>query len=117
MPAFLPDSVPSISCGGFVMRPESRGRVMISRPDSKAPLEIDPNYLASEYDQRVSIDATRYVRQVFDQPALAKFRPRNIFQVWITRQTNRSSMLSISMVVPAATRRNLPNGRRRQFGR
>ncbi len=79
MPAFLPDSIPSVSCGGFVMRPESRGSVMITGPEPEAPLAIDPNYLSAERDRQISIDAVRWVRQVFSQPALARYRPREYF--------------------------------------
>lgn len=79
MPAFLPDTIPSVSCGGFVMRPESAGTVMITGPDPKAPVAIDPNYLATEKDRRISVAAVRWVRHVFAQPALAPYRPREYF--------------------------------------
>lgn len=60
-------------CGGYVMRPESRGTVLPGGPAlSDMPL-IDPNYLATDYDRRVSVALFRYMRALFAQPALAPY--------------------------------------------
>ena len=60
-------------CGGYVMRPESRGSILIGGPDIATPAIIDPNYLATEYDRRVSVSLFRFIREMFRQPALAPF--------------------------------------------
>ena len=55
------------------MRPESQGRILIARPDIATPAIIDPNYLATEYDRRVSVALFLAIRNLFAQPALAPF--------------------------------------------
>lgn len=64
---------PGAMCGGYVMRPESRGSILIGGPDIATPAIIDPNYLATEYDRRVSVALFRFIRAMFTQPALAPF--------------------------------------------
>ena len=60
-------------CGGYVMRPESQGSILIGGPDIATPALIDPNYLATDYDRRVSIALFRFIRELFRQPMLAPF--------------------------------------------
>ncbi|WP_409574756.1 GMC family oxidoreductase [Sphingopyxis sp. PET50] len=64
---------PGAMCGGYVMRPESRGSILIGGPDIATPAIIDPNYLATDYDRRVSVALFRFIRTMFAQPALAPF--------------------------------------------
>src|SRR3546814_1462795 len=40
---------------------------------SATPAIIDPNYLATDYDRRVSVALFRFIRAMFTQPALAPF--------------------------------------------
>jgi choline dehydrogenase len=72
-PGFIMEDQPGALCGGYVMRPESQGTVMITSADPAAPLAIDPNYLATESDRRKSVDLFRLIRRLFAQPALAPF--------------------------------------------
>jgi choline dehydrogenase-like flavoprotein len=44
-------------------------------PAASAPPAIQPNYLATDEDTRVAIDALRLVRRIVAQPPLAQFRP------------------------------------------
>lgn len=55
------------------LRPTSRGEVRLktSQP-GEAPL-IQPNYLSTEADRRVAIDAIRLTRKIVAQPALRRF--------------------------------------------
>jgi choline dehydrogenase-like flavoprotein len=53
------------------LRPESRGSVHITSADPKAYPAIRANYLDTEGDRKVMIDAFRRVREIFRAPALA----------------------------------------------
>lgn len=66
---------PAITVAACNLRPSSRGTVRISAPDLAAPPVIDPNYLATEADQRVAADAIRVTRRLMQQAALAPFQP------------------------------------------
>ncbi len=64
------DAITVATCG---IRPSSRGAVHIRSPDSHAPPAIVLNFLASEYDQRVAIEALKKARAIITQPALKPF--------------------------------------------
>ena len=64
---------PGMQCYSFVLRPESEGYVEISSADPAAPVKADANYLATERDRDLHIAATRAVRRIVNQPALADF--------------------------------------------
>lgn len=72
-PGFALEREPGALCGGYVMRPESQGSILIAGPDFETPAHIDPNYLATDYDRRVSVALFRTIRDIFRQPALAPF--------------------------------------------
>ncbi len=55
------------------LRPSSRGHLKLASSDIKTPVAIHPNYLASELDQQVVIDAIRLSRQIAAAPAMAAF--------------------------------------------
>jgi choline dehydrogenase-like flavoprotein len=57
------------------LRPTSRGRVALASPDPAAPPRIAPNYLATDEDRRVAVDALKLARRIAAQPALARYRP------------------------------------------
>jgi choline dehydrogenase len=57
------------------LRPESRGSVSLRGPDPAAAPLIQPNYLSTEADRRVAIDALRLTRRILAAPALAPFSP------------------------------------------
>jgi choline dehydrogenase len=57
----------------FPLRPQSEGSVMITTADPAAPLAIDPRYLSAEGDRRTVIGATRFIRKLMSQPALAPY--------------------------------------------
>jgi choline dehydrogenase-like flavoprotein len=57
------------------LRPTSRGRVSLAGPDPATPPLIAPNYLSTEEDRRVAVEALRLVRRVVAQAPLARYRP------------------------------------------
>ena len=60
------------------LHPTSRGSVHIESPDASQPPLIAPNYLSTEYDRVVAVNALRLTRRVVSSPALKRFRPEEI---------------------------------------
>ena len=54
------------------LRPSSRGSVH-RRPDGKPA--IQPNYLTTDEDRRVAVDALKLARRIVSRPALARYGP------------------------------------------
>jgi len=60
------------------LNPSSRGSVQIRSPRPEdAPL-IAANYLSTEADRQVAADSLRLTRRIAAQPALARYRPREV---------------------------------------
>ncbi|QIE56225.1 choline dehydrogenase [Pikeienuella piscinae] len=57
------------------LRPESRGRVEIARPDPLSQPIIAPNYLSTPGDRRIAAAAIRQAREVMAAPPLARRLP------------------------------------------
>jgi len=55
------------------LKPESQGSIMIQSADAREQPEIRMNFLSAEIDRRTHIDAMRYVRMLYEQPALQEF--------------------------------------------
>ena len=55
------------------LRPESRGSLRIVSPDPFTPPAIDPNYLATETDRRVTVDGLKVLRDILRRPAIARY--------------------------------------------
>ncbi|MBP2541969.1 MULTISPECIES: GMC family oxidoreductase [Agrobacterium tumefaciens complex] len=66
---------PAITASVCNLRPESRGSVHVKGPDFAMQPEIRPNYLSTEGDRQVAIDAMRLTRRIVAQPAFARFKP------------------------------------------
>jgi choline dehydrogenase len=58
------------------VRPSSRGSVHATSPDPRTHPSIRPNYLSTEEDRRVAVDALRLTRTIVAQEPLARFRPQ-----------------------------------------
>ena len=60
------------------LNPTSRGQVQIrsNRPED-APA-IQPNYLSTDHDRQIAAQSLRLTRRIAAQPALAKYRPREV---------------------------------------
>jgi choline dehydrogenase-like flavoprotein len=76
---FVMERRPGALCGGYAMRPKSRGTVTITANDPDAPLSIEPNYLSHACDRQTSIGIVRLIRRLFAQPAL---RPYVVEETW-----------------------------------
>ena len=58
------------------VRPSSRGSVHATSPDPRTQPSIRPNYLSTEEDRRVAVDALRLTRRIVAQEPLARFKPQ-----------------------------------------
>jgi choline dehydrogenase len=66
---------PAFTASVANIRPTSRGRVRLrSRDPADAP-SIKPNYLSTDEDRRIAVDAIRLTRRIVAQPAMAPFHP------------------------------------------
>jgi choline dehydrogenase len=66
---------PAFTASVCNLHPTSRGFVKLrSREASDAPV-IQPNYLSTDQDRRVAVNAIRLTRRIAAQPALAPFHP------------------------------------------
>ena len=70
-----PHPFPAFTASVCNLRPTSRGTVRIRDGKAEEAPLIRPNYLSTEEDQRVAVDALRLVRQIISMPALQKYRP------------------------------------------
>jgi choline dehydrogenase len=70
-----PHPFPAFTASVSNLRPTSRGTVRIRNGKAGEAPFIRPNYLSTEEDQRVAVDALRLVRQIVAMPALQKYRP------------------------------------------
>lgn len=59
--------------------PTSRGELRLTGKDVNAPLHLDPNVLATDYDVKVLVAGIKMMRKIADQPALAAWRGREIY--------------------------------------
>jgi choline dehydrogenase-like flavoprotein len=57
------------------IRPESRGSSHIASADPAAAPSIRPNYLSTEADRQVAVEAVKLTRSIVAQPAMAAYRP------------------------------------------
>ncbi len=60
------------------LRPSSRGHIRIRSADAFAPPEIQPNYLATELDQRTAVAAVRAARRIAAAPAMQALVKREV---------------------------------------
>src|SRR5262249_32974786 len=60
------------------LNPTSRGTVRLRTPRPQDAPAIAPMYLSTDADRRVAADSLRLTRRIAAQPALAKYRPREV---------------------------------------
>ena len=70
-----PHPFPAFTASVCNLRPTSRGSVRLRSGEAGDSPSIRPNYLSTEEDQRVAVDALRLVRHIVSMPALRKYRP------------------------------------------
>lgn len=63
---------PGLTLGPNILRPESRGRLLLASPDPADVPDIVHNYLEASEDQRLSVRAMRMARDLVRAPALAQ---------------------------------------------
>jgi len=69
----LLDDMPGCTAAAWVHRPESRGWVRAQSADPFAKPVIQPNYLDSENDRRLTVSGTRLMRRLFATSAMAPY--------------------------------------------
>ena len=69
------DPFPAFTASVCNLRPTSRGHVHATSPDPRQAPAIQPNYLSSEDDRQVAVEALRLTRRIVGQAPLARFRP------------------------------------------
>jgi choline dehydrogenase len=62
---------PGMQAIGYILRPDSEGHVTITSADPTAPLDIDPNFFATEHDRRTGVAIFKTMRRLFDQAPIA----------------------------------------------
>ena len=72
------EKAPGMTCAICPVKPDSRGTVMAQSPDPFARPAIRPNYLAARGDQELLARGIRMVREIFAQPAIAKYSVEEI---------------------------------------
>ena len=70
-----PHRFPAFTASVCNLRPESRGFVRIKHIDPHTYPVIQPNYLSTEYDRNVAVNAMKLTRKISTAAALAKYRP------------------------------------------
>ncbi|OWU86583.1 choline dehydrogenase [Oceanicola sp. 22II-s10i] len=71
-------SYPAITASVCNLRPESRGTIELASPDPMQAPKIAPNYLSTEGDRRVAIDAIRLTRRIMTQSPMARYAPEEV---------------------------------------
>ena len=70
---YVLDGHPGMTCGAAQPRPESVGYVRAVSADPVDPPIVQPNYLAAETDQRITLAGLKLVRALFNSPQLAPY--------------------------------------------
>ncbi|MEM9682169.1 MAG: GMC oxidoreductase, partial [Pseudomonadota bacterium] len=70
---YVLDDHPGMTCGAAQPRPESVGFVHAVSADAATAPVVQPNYLAAEADQRITLAGLRLVRKLFNSPQLAPY--------------------------------------------
>lgn len=63
---------PGVMCMGYVLRPDSEGRIAITSADPDAPPEIVPNFFATKHDRSVGVAVFRRMRELFATDPIAR---------------------------------------------
>ena len=66
---------PGLTVSVYDCRPTSRGTIRLTGSEMADPPDIRFNYLTTEHDRRVAVDAMRFARKLMRQPAVAPYKP------------------------------------------
>jgi choline dehydrogenase len=64
---------PGFTLGVYVLRPQSRGTVVIAGPDPRLPPRVQPGYFATEYDRRTLLRGVQLGRWIAAAPPLRQY--------------------------------------------
>lgn len=68
-----PHDFPGFTFSVCQLRPESRGSVHITTPDTLLAPSMKANYLSTELDRRCAIESIRFARKLSQTPAMADY--------------------------------------------
>jgi choline dehydrogenase len=69
---------PAITASVCNLEPTSRGTVRARSGDPDAAPSIQPNYLSTDEDRLIAARSLRITRRIVEQPALARYSPREV---------------------------------------
>ncbi len=69
---------PGLSMTVYDCRPTSRGTIRLRNADANAQPEMLFNYLSTEDDRRVAIDAMKITRRIMGRPVLTPYKPTEL---------------------------------------
>lgn len=67
---------PAFTASVCDLHPQSRGHIRIGSADSRVAPLIQPNYLSTEGDRKIAVDALRLTRRIVAAPALRRYAPQ-----------------------------------------
>ena len=70
------DPFPGLTMIVYPLRPTSRGNLELASADPRTPPRFTINFLATDNDRRVSLDAMRLTRRIMRAPAMAALQPQ-----------------------------------------
>jgi choline dehydrogenase-like flavoprotein len=69
------DEFPAFTASVCNLRPTSRGYVRVASAAPREAPVIHPNYLDTEDDKQVALEAVKTTRRIVSQPAMARYKP------------------------------------------
>ena len=78
LPPFKRAFADGFSLRAVMLRPESRGEILLSSADPRAPVRIRQNFLSTENDKRTIRDGLKLVRRMAATPPLSGFVAREL---------------------------------------
>jgi choline dehydrogenase-like flavoprotein len=92
------------SCHVCLLQPRSRGSVKLASADADTMPLIDPAFFAEAEDMQRMVRGVRRMREILDQPALARFEGRELeYSAGARSVTRRSSSSSAVTPTPSIT--------------
>jgi choline dehydrogenase len=64
------DDFPGVTCGTYQLRPQSSGTMQIASADVRTHPILQPNFLSSEHDRRVLVEALKWARKLLTTEAM-----------------------------------------------
>jgi choline dehydrogenase-like flavoprotein len=80
------------------LRPTSRGTLRLRNSDPAEHPVIRFNYLTSDRDKRVAVEALRIVRKLMAQPAMEKLNPRPVSEGYIKGDHEKALLMTAQNV-------------------